>query len=116
MREVVRSYYYQANERLPQYNMEAVLRRKLATLPTVETNFGWSAETVEQDSDSARVSIFEEQGGGRRVLEADYVVGCDGAKSITRDSVNFCATFVPPPTGQQRPIRSPARRERYIYI
>ncbi len=89
MREVVRSYYFQANERLPQYNMEAVLRRKLVTLPSVETRFGWSAETVEQDANSARVTIVEEEGGGRHVLEADYVVGCDGAKSTVRDQIGI---------------------------
>jgi len=34
-RETVRSFYSQANERLPQYQMEAVLRKKMATLPNV---------------------------------------------------------------------------------
>src|SRR5450432_3270864 len=35
-RELVRAYYFQANERLPQYETERVLRAKLATLPGVE--------------------------------------------------------------------------------
>lgn len=34
-REVVREFYFQANERLPQYAMELVLRRKLQFLPNV---------------------------------------------------------------------------------
>ena len=48
-REVVRPFYFQDNDRLPQYRMEAVLREKLATLPNVTTRFGWSATSVSQD-------------------------------------------------------------------
>src|SRR5437667_9755312 len=33
----VQAYYYQANERLPQYLTEEVLRRRLAELPSVKT-------------------------------------------------------------------------------
>jgi len=38
-RELVRPYYFQDNERLPQYQMEAVLRRRLATIPAVTALF-----------------------------------------------------------------------------
>ncbi len=41
-RELVRPYYFQDNERLPQYRMEEVLRRKLATVANVEARFGWT--------------------------------------------------------------------------
>jgi 4-hydroxyisophthalate hydroxylase len=83
-REVVRRFYFQDNERLPQYCMEAVLRKKIATLPGVEARFGWSAHAVEQRPQGVRVSIAEEAGAGSEVLEADYVVGCDGAGSLVR--------------------------------
>ena len=63
-RETVRSFYSQANERLPQYQMEAVLRKKMAALPNVEARFGWTASNVEQDADGVRVSVVEENGGG----------------------------------------------------
>ena len=88
-REIVRPYYFQANERLPQYQMEHVLRRRLADLPNVETQFGWSAKAIEQDDDGVRVSIVEDGGSGRAVLEADYVVGCDGGRSIVRDQIGI---------------------------
>ena len=83
-REVVRPYYFQDNERLPQYRVEAVLRRKLATLKSVDSRFGWTARTVEQDDEGVRVAIAEEGGAGREVLEADYLVGCDGGNSLVR--------------------------------
>ena len=88
-REVVRSYYFQDNERLPQYLTEEVLRRRLADLSSVECRFGWSAEAVEQDDNSARVTIAETDGTGKQVLEADYVVGCDGARSTVREQLGI---------------------------
>jgi 2-polyprenyl-6-methoxyphenol hydroxylase-like FAD-dependent oxidoreductase len=88
-REVVRSWYFQRNDRLPQYLTEAVLRRKMSTLATVESRFGWSARTIEQDARGARVTVVAEDGGAEEVLEADYVVGCDGARSTVREQVGI---------------------------
>jgi 2-polyprenyl-6-methoxyphenol hydroxylase-like FAD-dependent oxidoreductase len=86
-RELVRSYYSQANERLPQYKMEEVLRAKMDTLPLVEQRFGWTAKAVTQDAQRARVVI--EKDGFEEILEADYVVGCDGARSLVRDQAGI---------------------------
>lgn len=88
-REIVRSFYFQANERLPQYRMEEVLRARMADIPSVESRFGWSAETIEQDEDGVRVTIVEEGGTGREVLEADFAVGCDGGRSTVRDRIGI---------------------------
>lgn len=88
-REVVREFYAQANDRLPQYAMEAVLRQKLHSLPCVKTFFGWSATTVEQDDNGVRVAISEESGVGRQTVTADYVVGCDGPRSQVREQIGI---------------------------
>src|ERR1700729_4035690 len=48
LREIVNSYYFQNNERLPQYQSEAVLRARLSELANVEARFGWRAELIEQ--------------------------------------------------------------------
>jgi 2-polyprenyl-6-methoxyphenol hydroxylase-like FAD-dependent oxidoreductase len=81
-REIVRPYYFQDNERLPQYRVEEVLRRKLAALKSVESRLGWTATTVDRGDEGVRVAIAEEGGAGREVLEADYLVGCDGGNSL----------------------------------
>jgi 2-polyprenyl-6-methoxyphenol hydroxylase-like FAD-dependent oxidoreductase len=88
-REIVRPYYFQDNERLPQYCVEEVLRRKLATLRSVDAFYGWTARTVEQDDDGVRVGIVEEGGAGHETLEADYLVGCDGGHSLVRSQVGI---------------------------
>jgi 4-hydroxyisophthalate hydroxylase len=89
LREIVNSYYFQNNERLPQYQGEYVLRARMAQLPSVEARFGWIAETIAQDSAGARVTIAEDGGTGREILEADYVVGCDGGHSTVRQQVGI---------------------------
>ena len=86
-RELVQPYYFQTNERLPQYRTEEVLRRRMAELPTVSSRFGWRATGVEQDDDGVRVTI--EQDGVTEVLEADYVVGCDGGHSLVREQADI---------------------------
>ena len=94
-REAVRAFYFQDNERMPQYRLEGVLRRRLRDLPAVESRFGWAATTIAQDREGVRVTILAEDGRSE-VLEADYLVGCDGGRSgvrrqagITRDGTDF---------------------------
>jgi 4-hydroxyisophthalate hydroxylase len=87
-REIVRPYYFQNVERLPQYLTEKVLRARMATIPGIGARFGWSAETVEQDAETVRVGIAG-PGGARDILEADYAVGCDGARSVVREQIGI---------------------------
>jgi 2-polyprenyl-6-methoxyphenol hydroxylase-like FAD-dependent oxidoreductase len=86
-RELVHDYYFQRNDRLPQYQMEKVLRAKMATLANVEAWFGWTATAVEQDANSVRVTITKD--AQSEVLEADYAVGCDGGHSTVREQIGI---------------------------
>jgi 2-polyprenyl-6-methoxyphenol hydroxylase-like FAD-dependent oxidoreductase len=83
-RELVRSYYFQDNERLPQYRMEEVLRAKLAETD-VDARFGWQATGLTQDADGVRVSVSGPN-GERETLFSGYAVGCDGANSMVREA------------------------------
>jgi len=89
LREIVNSYYFQENERLPQYQGEYVLRARMAQIPNVEARFGWIAETIEQDARVARVTVAEDNGAGREILQADFVVGCDGGHSTVRKEIGI---------------------------
>jgi 2-polyprenyl-6-methoxyphenol hydroxylase-like FAD-dependent oxidoreductase len=88
-REVVRSYYFQDNERLPQYLTEEVLRRRVKDFDQVDCLFGWSAETLAQDDNGVGVTISQTDGGGTRVLAGDYLVACDGARSTVREQLGI---------------------------
>lgn len=92
-RELVRPYYFTDNERLPQYATEAVLRHRLSELPNVETVYGWSASGIEQDAGAVLVTIAERGGDRRRTLQADYVVGCDGSRSLVREAAGMTQTL-----------------------
>lgn len=87
----VQAYYHCANERLPQYATEAVLRRRVAELPTVQVLYGWTAQAV-QDGPG---HVVVEAGDGQRTrrLQAPWVVGCDGSRSLVRTQAGITQTL-----------------------
>lgn len=91
-RDLVKPYYFRSNERLPQYATEAVLRLRVAELPSVQTLYGWDAEAVTQDASGVSVTIGEREGSGRRVLRSAYAIGSDGARSLVRDQAGITQT------------------------
>lgn len=92
-RELVRPYYYTANERLPQYATEAVLRERVAALPTVQVLYGCQAVEVRDEGTKVRAVLGTADGGTRRELHADYVVGCDGSRSVVRTQAGITQTL-----------------------
>jgi 2-polyprenyl-6-methoxyphenol hydroxylase-like FAD-dependent oxidoreductase len=92
-RELVRPYYFTDNERLPQYATEDVLRSRAKSLPALELVFGWSADRVAQDDGGAIVEISERHGPGRMHLRGEYVVGCDGSRSVVREQAGISQTL-----------------------
>lgn len=91
-RELVRPFYFTDNERLPQYATEAVLRQRLSELACVETLYGWTADSVAQDDDGVDSALRARDDGETRMLRADYVVGCDGSRSMVRDAAGITQT------------------------
>lgn len=91
-RDLVKPYYFTANERLPQYATEAVLRARAAELPEVQTLYGYSAHAVTQDAGGISLTVEGRDSGQRRLLRADYLVGCDGSRSVVRDQAGMTQT------------------------
>jgi len=91
-RALVRPYYFTDNERLPQYATETVLRERAAAIPEITTLYDWAAETIAQDGDGVTVTAAERHGPGRRTLSAHYAVGCDGSRSLVRESAGITQT------------------------
>ena len=91
-RDLVKPYYYTANERLPQYATEAVLRQRVAELPSVQTLYGWDAQAVAQDGDGVTVTIAQRGGDQKRTLRCAYAVGSDGSRSVVREEAGISQT------------------------
>jgi 2-polyprenyl-6-methoxyphenol hydroxylase-like FAD-dependent oxidoreductase len=83
-------YFFTRNERLPQYLTEDVLRRRLADLPSVTPMFGRTVKQVEQDDEGVRVTVADDGWPYEETtLEGEYVVGCDGARSLVREQMGI---------------------------
>ena len=86
-RSEVGKYYFAANERLPQYLTEEVLRRRVEDLPTVSVSYGERVTGVAmtEERDDAGVEVTTDRGSHR----SRFVVGCDGSRSVVRRSVGI---------------------------
>jgi 4-hydroxyisophthalate hydroxylase len=90
--EAVKALFYQAPDRLPQYDTEAVLRARLEAVPEVEVRRGWKVTGAEQSADRVTVTI-EGADGAIEEVEADYLVGADGARSAVRGLAGITSTI-----------------------
>jgi 2-polyprenyl-6-methoxyphenol hydroxylase-like FAD-dependent oxidoreductase len=73
-------------QQAPQYVLEEMLRDVVAELPGCTLATGWRVGTLRQDPDRVAVTV-ENSAGHRAVVEADYVLGCDGSRSTVREQI-----------------------------
>lgn len=90
-RDRVGSFYAAANERLPQYETERVLRERVQKLSSVTVRNGWKAVSINQDDALVEVEILSDT-GAREILTASWVIGCDGSRSVVRESSSITQT------------------------
>ena len=72
---------------IPQYKLEAVLLEHARSLPTVRVEYGQEFISLEQDENVVRAQTREIESGTIRIIETDYLVGADGARSVVRDQI-----------------------------
>lgn len=73
-------------QQAPQYILEEVLREAVKELAPGRLVLGSRVVDVSQDDDLVTVTV-EDGVGDRSVVTADYVIGCDGPRSVVRDRI-----------------------------
>lgn len=74
-------------QQTPQYAVEPILRRRAEACESVMLLDGWRVESVVELDGSVRVEMHSD--GVTRTIEAQYVVGCDGAGSTVREQLGI---------------------------
>jgi 4-hydroxyisophthalate hydroxylase len=87
-REKVRAFYYTDNDRLPQYQTEAVLRKRVAELESVTCHYGYRVTSVSAQQGRAQVMAITDDGKTIEI-SGDYAVGCDGSRSVVREAAQI---------------------------
>ena len=70
-----------------QPTLEEALDRAVAAAPGVDVLLGQEAIAVSQAADRATVRLRARDGGSEQSLSARYIVGCDGANSLVRETI-----------------------------
>ncbi|ONF72630.1 3-(3-hydroxyphenyl)propionate hydroxylase [Amycolatopsis keratiniphila subsp. keratiniphila] len=70
-----------------QPDLEHLLRSHLETVSTVTLRGDTEVTGIRQDGTGVRVEVTDRGTGARETIHADYVLGCDGANSLTRTSI-----------------------------
>lgn len=74
----------QAWQRATQIEVEKLLMRRCLADENIEVLRPWRVESVSDDGDVVRARIVSPDESKEHILEADYLVGCDGAGSVVR--------------------------------
>lgn len=72
---------------IPQYAVEKVMRAHISTLPTVEVRLHQELVGLDDSSPSPRALVDDLETGERYEVEAEFVAGCDGARSFVRGAI-----------------------------
>ena len=72
---------------IPQYSLEGVLLAHARTLKSVDVLFKRELMNLAQDSDHVQATLRDTDSGQELQIEADFLVGTDGARSIVRTAI-----------------------------
>lgn len=74
------------SNRFHQPDLEAALRERAASSPLITLRLGWQATAITQDDCAATIDTMGPDGVATR-FTADFVVGCDGSRSMVRQTL-----------------------------
>jgi 2-polyprenyl-6-methoxyphenol hydroxylase-like FAD-dependent oxidoreductase len=76
----------EAGQQIAQPLVEQVLREAVGELEACHLCLGWTVQAVQQYDDGTRATLVNDL-GEQRLVEASYLVGCDGARSVVRAAI-----------------------------
>lgn len=79
--------YSEHSQWIPQYAVEEVMRRHVATLTSVAIRFSTEMIGFAQDAGGVTARIRDLASGAESVVDAAYLVGADGARSAVREAI-----------------------------
>ena len=79
--------YPEHSQWIPQYKLEEILRKKVQQLDCVEFRPGSEVIDVEQSKDGVSIRTRRVETNEEETIEAQYVVGADGARSTVREKM-----------------------------
>jgi 2-polyprenyl-6-methoxyphenol hydroxylase-like FAD-dependent oxidoreductase len=68
---------------------DPVLRKHVATLPQVEVRYLTTFESFDQNEERVTAKVIDVKTGKQEIIEADYLVGCDGGRSNIRRALGI---------------------------
>ncbi len=79
--------YSESGQWVPQFVLEEVLREYAVTLPSVEVRFNTAYISAVQDDEGVTATLRHCAGGAEYTVDAKYMVGADGSRSVVRETV-----------------------------
>ncbi|MGB7100219.1 MAG: FAD-dependent monooxygenase [Xanthobacteraceae bacterium] len=70
---------------VPQYTVEAILRERVAALPSITMQFNTELESAEQSANAVTATVRNVANGECRTIHTKYLIGADGARSRVRE-------------------------------
>jgi len=89
-------HHWATNYLFYQPELEAALQSGVDRFPNVEVHLGHEVTDIRQDASCVEVEVRQADTGATSTVASDYLIGCDGARSIARklagielDDLNF---------------------------
>lgn len=76
-------------QRISQVLFEQYLKSLCDEDPLISVRFGYKVEDIEENDDNVCAEVVNLESGQTTTFVSEYVVGCDGASSKTRQSMRF---------------------------